>query len=89
MSNEALRAIAQKAAEDPAFADRVKACTSPDEVIAAARAVGLELSLEDIHTLARHAPSENLSDEQLDQVSGGGAEHATGRAVLRLAATVA
>ena len=71
MSIESLQAAAHKAAEDPAFAGQIRACTSAEEVIAVAQAAGLALSLEDIAPLARHAQSEALSDEQLDEVSGG------------------
>ena len=71
MSIEALNAMAQRATDDPEFAAKLKACGSPDDVLSVVAAEGFDVTINDLKVCAQQAAAQDLSDDQLDEVSGG------------------
>lgn len=71
MSMDALHGLALRAKSDAALTDSLRACKSPEEVIAVASKAGFAVSSADLSAAAEVAASQDLSDDQLDQVSGG------------------
>ncbi|MBP2470696.1 putative ribosomally synthesized peptide with nif11-like leader [Sinorhizobium meliloti] len=59
-----------KLATDSAFAAAVKACSTPDAIVNAAKDAGIDLSHNDL-AKAIAAGSPNLTDEDLESVSSG------------------
>ncbi|MGN0714576.1 MAG: Nif11-like leader peptide family RiPP precursor [Anaerovoracaceae bacterium] len=67
---ELIEKIKQKIAEDSAFADALKAAKTPEDVLNTLLEAGLDVTREDVMTMAK-AGGEELSDEQLEAASGG------------------
>ena len=69
MSLEQLKAFLTKVQGDPSLQDKLKAAKSPDEVVSIAKEHGHEFTADKIS---------QLSEEELEGVSGGGGDHTKG-----------
>ena len=67
MSDEQLKAFPEKLKVDPSLQDKLKAATDSDAVVAIANDAGFMISAEDLNKAEL-----NLSEEELENVSGGG-----------------
>ena len=65
--NENLKKFLEKVSEDRALAEKVGAEKDPQALIALAKEMGFELTAADLER-----PAEELSDDELDTVAGGG-----------------
>ena len=73
MSKDSLEALLQKASKDPQLKQQIEQAADLDEVIALAFDAGYEISSADWSGHAS-ANERELSDEDLEQVSGGTAQ---------------
>ncbi|HXH98519.1 MAG TPA: Nif11-like leader peptide family RiPP precursor [Gaiellaceae bacterium] len=71
MSTEAAIAFVERLKTDEAFLSRIGNAASPAERRALAREEGFELSADDIGAVKEALGIEELSDEDLEKVSGG------------------
>ena len=71
MSEEQLKAFLEKVKADTGLQEKLKDAADIDAVVAIAKTAGFVVSAEEIKT-AQSAPQE-LSDEELEGVAGGGA----------------
>jgi predicted ribosomally synthesized peptide with nif11-like leader len=60
-----------KMTSDPAFANKIKSCKSPEEIIAVAKDVGITVSNADIAKSVASSDSFELADDELESVSSG------------------
>ena len=67
MSEEQLKAFLEKVKGDNNLQEKLKAATDNDAVAAIAKDTGFSISAEDL----KNAPQEELSDEELEGVTGG------------------
>ena len=67
MSEEQLKAFLEKVKGDTSLQEKLKAATDNDAVAAIAKDAGFSISAEDL----KNAPQEELSDEELEGVTGG------------------
>ena len=70
MSEEQLKAFLEKVKVDTSLQEKLKAATDADAVVAIAKESGFVVSADEIKT-TQSAPQE-LSDEELEGVAGGG-----------------
>ena len=68
MSEEQLKAFLEKVKADTSLQEKLKAAADSDAVLAIAKDAGFSISAEDL----KNAPQEELSDEELEGVAGGG-----------------
>ena len=68
MSEEQLKAFLEAVKADTGLQEKLKAATDNDAVAAIAKDAGFSISAEDL----KNAPQEELSDEELEGVAGGG-----------------
>ena len=66
MSQEQLKAFAEKAQADPALQAKIKVAPDPETVIGIAKEAGFTITAEDLSTAEG-----NLTDEDLEGVAGG------------------
>ena len=71
MSVEQLKAFVEKVKSDTSLQEKVKAAASPEAAIEVAKAAGFSITLEDISSMQSETEEEDLSDEELEGVSGG------------------
>ena len=67
MSEEQLKAFLEAVKADTGLQEKLKAATDNDAVAAIAKDAGFSISAEDL----KNAPQEELSDEELEGVTGG------------------
>ena len=77
MSKEQLKALVEKAASDTALSDKIGAATTAEAVIEIAKAAGFSITSEDIQLLLSllsevSEEEEELTDDDLENVAGGG-----------------
>ena len=95
MTEETVRAFAERITTDEEFARRLGSVSSPDERLKMANDAGYDLSASDLSAIKTALSVEELSDEDLEKVAGGigasvGAATATAAtAAATLAATIA
>ena len=58
--------------EDKAFADEIAAVQSMEELLAKAKAAGFDVTEDELAIWAGEQPNGELTDDELDAVSGGG-----------------
>ncbi len=85
MTEETVRAFAERITTDEEFARRLGSASSPDERLKMANDAGYDLSASDLSAIKTALSVEELSDEDLEKVAGGigataGAAVATGYA---------
>ena len=66
MSEEQLKAFLEKVKGDTSLQEKLKGAASPDAAIEIAKEAGFAISAEDIQSM------QDLSDEELEGVAGGG-----------------
>ena len=71
MSVEQLKAFVEKVKSDTNLQEKVKAAASPEAAMEVAKAAGFSITLEDISSMQSETEEEELSDEELEGVSGG------------------
>ena len=76
MSEEQLKAFLEKVKADTSLQEKLKAAASPEAAIEIAKAAGFSITSDDIQSMSSE-PVE-LSDDELDKISGGNCMHATG-----------
>ena len=64
--NDIMKALLEKVSSDESLQNRFKACKSAEEQVALANELGFKVTKEDLEE------SSKLSDQELDDVSGGG-----------------
>ena len=74
MSEEQLKAFIAKANADQSIQDKLKAATSPEEVVGIAKEHGHEFTADKITALRKITA---LSEEELEGVAGGAADNCT------------
>ena len=77
MSKEQLKALAEKVASDTELSDKIGAATTAEAVIEIAKAAGFSITSEDIQLLLSllsevSEEEEELTDDDLENVAGGG-----------------
>ena len=77
MSKEQLKALVEKAASDTALSDKIGAATTAEAVFEIAKAAGFSITSEDIQLLLSllsevSEEEEELTDDDLENVAGGG-----------------
>ena len=77
MSKEQLKALVEKAASDTELSDKIGAATTAEAVIEIAKAAGFSITSEDIQLLLSllsevSEEEEELTDDDLENVAGGG-----------------
>ena len=70
MSQEQLSAFFEKLEGDSSLLEKLKAAASPEDAIAIAKESGFEITADDMMKMT--SESEELSDKELESVSGGG-----------------
>ncbi len=91
MTEETVRAFAERITTDEEFARRLGSASSPDERLKMANDAGYDLSASDLSAIKTALSVEELSDEDLEKVAGGIGATTTataGAAVATAAATV-
>ena len=76
MSEEQLQAFLEKVKGDASLQEKLKAASSPDDVAAVAKEAGFDISLDEIS----NAQSAELSEQELEGVSGAGGINTWNRA---------
>ncbi len=71
MTEETVRAFAERITTDEEFARRLGSASSPDERLKMANDAGYDLSASDLSAIKRALSVEELSDEDLEKVAGG------------------
>jgi len=98
MTEETVRAFAERITTDEEFARRLGSASSPDERLKMANDAGYDLSASDLSAIKTALSVEELSDEDLEKVAGGigatttataGAAVATATATVTAAVAVA
>ena len=69
MSEEQLEAFLEKVKTDTSLQEKLKAAASPEAAIDIAKAAGFSITAEDIQSM--QSPTAELSDEELEEASGG------------------
>ncbi len=69
--NENVKRFLEEASKDEAFTERLKKATTPEDVISLAKEKGISLTTEDLE--AKDVSDYEISDDELDAVSGGDA----------------
>lgn len=69
-----LESIQAKAAQDAAFADTLKAAKTQDELLAALRDAGFDVTADELTAMQQQSGAA-IFDEALDGVAGGGTSH--------------
>ena len=93
MTEETVRAFAERITTDEEFARRLGSASSPDERLKMANDAGYDLSASDLSAIKTALSVEELSDEDLEKVAGGigattaGAATATATAAVTAAVT--
>ena len=77
MSKEQLKALVEKVASDTELSDKIGAATTAEAVIEIAKAAGFSITSEDIQLLLSllsevSEEEEELTDDDLENVAGGG-----------------
>lgn len=67
-----MKAFLVKLNEDKAFADEIAAVQSVEEMLAKAKAAGFDVTEDELAIWAGAQPNGELTDDELDAVSGGG-----------------
>ena len=91
MTEETVRAFAERITTDEEFARRLGSASSPDERLKMANDAGYDLSASDLSAIKTALNVEELSDEDLEKVAGGIGATTTataGAAVATATATV-
>ncbi len=91
MTEETVRAFAERITTDEEFARRLGSASSPDERLKMANDAGYDLSASDLSAIKTALSVEELSDEDLEKVAGGIGATTTataGAAVATATATV-
>ena len=70
MSEEQLKAFMEKVKADTSLQEKLKGATDVDAVIAIAKSAGFVVSADEIKTA--QSATQELSDEELEGVAGGG-----------------
>ena len=87
MTEETVRAFAERITTDEEFARRLGSASSPDERLKMANDAGYDLSASDLSAIKTALNVEELSDEDLEKVAGGiGATTASATATAATAA---
>ena len=89
MTEETVRAFAERITTDEEFARRLGSASSPDERLKMANDAGYDLSASDLSAIKTALNVEELSDEDLEKVAGGIGASASGGAATATAATAA
>ncbi len=89
MTEETVRAFAERITTDEEFARRLGSASSPDERLKMANDAGYDLSASDLSAIKRALSVEELSDEDLEKVAGGIGASASVGAATATAATAA
>ena len=71
MTEETVRAFAERITTDEEFARRLGSASSPDERLKIANDAGYDLSASDLSAIKTALNVEELSDEDLEKVAGG------------------
>ncbi len=71
MTEETVRAFAERITTDEEFARRLGSVSSPDERLKMANDAGYDLSASDLSAIKAALNVEELSDEDLEKVAGG------------------
>ncbi len=71
MTEETVRAFAERITTDEEFARRLGSASSPDERLKMANDAGYDLSASDLSAIKTALSVEELSDEDLEKVAGG------------------
>lgn len=66
-----LESIRARAAQDAAFADALKAAKTQDELLAALRDAGFEVTADELAEMQQTAGGTAIADEDLDNAAGG------------------
>lgn len=69
MGREMVDVLVARASEDPGLTDALVSARSPEEIVALATSVGVSLSVTDL--VEDDIGSRELSDAELDAISGG------------------
>ncbi len=88
MTEETVRAFAERITTDEEFARRLGSASSPDERLKMANDAGYDLSASDLSAIKTALNVEELSDEDLEKVAGGIGATTAGAATATAAATV-
>ena len=67
MSEEQLKAFLEKVKADTSLQEKMKAASDADAVVAIAKAAGFSITTEDLNS-----DRQNLTDDELEGVAGGG-----------------
>ena len=89
MTEETVRAFAERITTDEEFARRLGSASSPDERLKMAKDAGYDLSASDLSAIKTALSVEELSDEDLEKVAGGIGASASVGAATATAATAA
>ncbi|MCL4433272.1 MAG: Nif11-like leader peptide family RiPP precursor [Actinobacteria bacterium] len=89
MTEETVRAFAERLTTDEEFARRLGSASSPDERLKMANDAGYDLSASDLSAIKTALSIEELSDEDLEKVAGGIGASASVGAATATAATAA
>ena len=89
MTEETVRAFAERITTDEEFARRLGSVSSPDERLKMANDAGYDLSASDLSAIKTALSVEELSDEDLEKVAGGIGASASVGAVTATAAVTA
>lgn len=71
MSAEAATAFAERLKTDEAFQSEILSAATPEERLDLAREAGFDLSVDDADTIKSALGIEEVSEEDLDRISGG------------------
>jgi predicted ribosomally synthesized peptide with nif11-like leader len=71
MTEETIKAFAERVSSDEAFRDQLAGAATPEERQGIVRAAGYDLSAEDMPAIKSAFGIEELSDEDLEKVAGG------------------
>ena len=66
------QAFLSKISTDEIFREKLNQCTSKDEAIKVSKSFGIDITLEELETIETVLDDMVLSDDQLDQIAGGG-----------------
>ena len=69
MSEEQLSAFLEQVKADTSLQDKLKAAASPEAAVEIAKEAGFAITAEDIQSM--QSPTAELSDEELEEASGG------------------
>jgi len=72
MSQEAVQAFVERVNDDETFRDSLIAAADNDVRLQMAQAAGFDITAEDLAELRRQAGVEELSEEDLQRIAGGG-----------------